>query len=172
MKKNSLKMRYGFTLAEVMIITAIIGILLAIAIPSFIHARDRMKSQEMPVGFNVRMTKDMVLTNVIKVFMTDSGGINKPERYVVLLRYPPAKLKRYDPIEEGIATPTGSYHKVSSVSLYMDAEVNPYISFQLNEGRRDVGAVIHIRSPQEIDGSGWIERVDDMNVERHTRSVQ
>jgi prepilin-type N-terminal cleavage/methylation domain-containing protein len=40
LRKNSNRRQTGFTLVEIMIVVSIIGVLMNIALPSFIHARD------------------------------------------------------------------------------------------------------------------------------------
>ena len=42
--KTDTRRRAGFTLVEIMIVVAIIGLLAAIAIPNFLHARDRSQA--------------------------------------------------------------------------------------------------------------------------------
>ncbi len=45
MKNMGKKLRHGFTLVEIMIVVLIIGILLAIAVPNFIKARESSRTK-------------------------------------------------------------------------------------------------------------------------------
>lgn len=58
MKKHPILQRQGFTLIEIMIVVAIIGLLAAIAIPSFMHAR--AKSQATACINNLRQIEGAV----------------------------------------------------------------------------------------------------------------
>ena len=42
--KNNIKKKRGFTLAEIMIVVAIIGLLAVIAVPNFLKARDKART--------------------------------------------------------------------------------------------------------------------------------
>jgi type IV pilus assembly protein PilA len=72
-KKGRKGLAQGFTLLELMIVVAIIGILSAVAIPQFLGVRDRSELQTM-VGEAVGLAKECAVGQVTK---TDSGTVDK-----------------------------------------------------------------------------------------------
>ena len=65
-KKGRIGLAQGFTLIEVMIVVAIIGILSAVAIPQFLGVRDRSELQA-KVGEAIGLAKECAVGQVTKV---------------------------------------------------------------------------------------------------------
>jgi type IV pilus assembly protein PilA len=72
-KKDRKGLAQGFTLIELMIVVAIIGILSAVAIPQFLGVRDRSELQAF-VGEAVGLAKECAVGQITKV---DSGTASK-----------------------------------------------------------------------------------------------
>ncbi len=70
-KKDRKGLAQGFTLIELMIVVAIIGILSAVAIPQFLGVRDRSELQA-KVGEAVGLAKECAVGQITKV---DSGTV-------------------------------------------------------------------------------------------------
>jgi prepilin-type N-terminal cleavage/methylation domain-containing protein len=77
MKTNKASPQAGFTLVEIMIVVAIIGLLAAIAIPSFVHART--KSQATACINNLRQIETAVQQVAIEKGKHVGDTVNYPE---------------------------------------------------------------------------------------------
>jgi prepilin-type N-terminal cleavage/methylation domain-containing protein len=72
----------GFTLVELMIVVAIIGILAAVVIPKFMYASDKAKASEFPTQLNALYTGELAYQIEHGSFLTsfqclkDSAGID------------------------------------------------------------------------------------------------
>jgi len=74
----------GFTLVEIMIVVAIIGLLAAIAIPSFVHARE--KSQATTCINNLRQIEAAVQQVAIEKGLHVGDNVNFPDDVTPFIR--------------------------------------------------------------------------------------
>ena len=65
--------RKGFTLVELMIVVAIIGILAAIAIPNFVSMQYKSKRSEVPTNLKAIKTAEVAYESNFDVFVTASA---------------------------------------------------------------------------------------------------
>jgi type IV pilus assembly protein PilA len=80
MKKLSKKLRAGFTLIELMIVVAIIGILAAIAIPNFMRFQARSKQSEAKANLKSVFTSEKAYFGEKDKYVTDFTAIGfQPE---------------------------------------------------------------------------------------------
>ena len=77
MKTSKASLLAGFTLVEIMIVVAIIGVLAAIAIPSFLHARTR--SQATACINNLRQIESAVQQVAIEKGLHVGDTVNYPD---------------------------------------------------------------------------------------------
>jgi prepilin-type N-terminal cleavage/methylation domain-containing protein len=85
MKKNKESRKTGFTLVEIMIVVAIIGLLAAIAIPNFVKAR--ATSQQKACINNLREIDSAITEWALETGQSSSvsvGGINTVSAYIKL----------------------------------------------------------------------------------------
>ena len=74
--------RKGFTLVELMIVVAIIGILAAIAIPNFVSMQYKSKRSEIPTNLKAIKTAEIAYESNFDVFVTASAYPATPTKTV------------------------------------------------------------------------------------------
>ena len=74
--------RKGFTLVELMIVVAIIGILAAIAIPNFVSMQYKSKRSEVPTNLKAIKTAEVAYESNFDVFVTASAYPSSPTKTV------------------------------------------------------------------------------------------
>jgi prepilin-type N-terminal cleavage/methylation domain-containing protein len=79
MSKFSMKRKSGFTLVEIMIVVLIIGILLAIAIPNFMKARETSRTNSCIA--NLKQIDAAVQQYAMDKKLTDAGAVTIADLY-------------------------------------------------------------------------------------------
>ena len=74
--------RKGFTLVELMIVVAIIGILAAIAIPNFVSMQYKSKRSEVPTNLKAIKTAEIAYESNFDVFVTATAYPSAPTKTV------------------------------------------------------------------------------------------
>ena len=72
--------RKGFTLVELMIVVAIIGILAAIAIPNFVSMQYKSKRSEVPTNLKAIKTAEIAYESNFDVFVTAAAYPSAPTK--------------------------------------------------------------------------------------------
>lgn len=118
----------GFTLVELMIVVAVVGILSSIALPNFIRARKRAKLTNCRANLKV-------LNSTCEHYNIENGG------------YPSAST------EEELKKELGGYFKASGFPECPNG--NPYIIVQDIPGQNDPTALVEVMCPEHgmFDGN-------------------
>ena len=80
MNTNKQKKQKGFTLIELMIVVAIIGILAAIAIPNFVSMQYKSKRGEIPLNLKGIKTAELAYESNFDVFINASAYPASPQK--------------------------------------------------------------------------------------------
>ena len=158
---NTLRNRKGFTLIELMIVVAILGILAAVAIPAFLKYIKRSKTTE--ATMNVRKLFDGSVT-YFAADHTDATGS------LVNAQFPTSTALLPSPTQDKQITPPASWDASATwIALQFSVTDPGYYGYQYNSnGSTNDGAVFTAQAYGDLDGDGtWSTFTRVGSVEDH-----
>ena len=144
--KNTAR-KFGFTLVELMIVVAIIGLLVALAIPKFVEARNRGRARQFMESGGI--PKSNCISNVVAVTKTATHN------FCVEVLNSKRELQSVALVGHEFNVNDVKF-TVSTAVAVIDAENEVYVSFSMNT-EQVVYATVHVRSLEDIGGIHWLK---------------